>query len=134
MSTGNDKKILALREKIQEKKDKIGKVKFVPTTSCSIDWNGNRFNLHALNKDQLDFLLIYLNSCRLSMVDLGMSKMIISGFSLMDWIADIKMKLAVISQKEEENNLKALESKLNTLLSEDKKTELELASIEGLLN
>jgi hypothetical protein len=43
------------------------------------------------------------------------------------------MKLNVIAQKAEEDNLKALEKKLSTLLSEDKKTEMELDSIANLL-
>jgi hypothetical protein len=57
----------------------------------------------------------------------------ISGYSINDWMTDIKLKLDILSQKEEENSLKALESKLAALLSNDKKTELELSSIEKLL-
>ena len=134
MSTGNDKKILLLRTKIQEKKEKIGNVKFHPVTTCSIDLDGDRHNLHVLGKPQLEFLMIRLNSYRLSMVDLGIKDCIISGHSVNSWISDIKMKIAVLAQKEEEASLRAMESKLNALLSDDKKTELELTAIESMLS
>ena len=45
----------------------------------------------------------------------------------------MKARLEVIATKREENNLKAMETKLDKLLSEDKKTELELDSIAELL-
>jgi hypothetical protein len=133
MGAANDKKILALRNKIQEKKDKIGKTRFVPVTNCSIELDGTRHNLQVLNNEQLTYMLIRLNALRLSMEDLGIKICNISGYTVQDWITDIKMKLEVLAQKTEENSLKALEIKLSTLLSEDKKTELELTSIADLL-
>ena len=45
-----------------------------------------------------------------------------------------KMKIAVLAQKEEEASLRAMEGKLNALLSDDKKTELELTAIESMLS
>jgi hypothetical protein len=137
MGSANDKKILALRAKIEEKKNKIEKTKFVPITNCSIELDGIRHNIQVLSKDQLTFLLIKLNSYFLSMIDLESNyKTVscnISGYSIKEWLTDIKLKLDVLSQKNEEANLKALENKLNTLLSEDKKTEIELESIAKTL-
>lgn len=49
------------------------------------------------------------------------------------WIKDIKSKLSVLALKREENDLKKMESKLDKLLSEDKKTELEIDEIAALL-
>lgn len=47
---------------------------------------------------------------------------------------DVKKRIVMLKSKETERELKAAENKLNTLLSEDKKTELEIDSIEALLN
>ena len=69
----------------------------------------------------------------MSAADLGLDKFEISGYDLNDWITDVKARLEVIATKREENNLKAMETKLDKLLSEDKKTELELDSIAELL-
>jgi hypothetical protein len=132
-TAANDKKILDLRNIIEDKKSKLKTSKFIPVTNCSLDLDGARFNIHTLNADTLTLLLVKLNSLVLSMNDLKISSLHFSGYSIHSWIADIKLKLEIIAQKEAENNLKTLESKLATLLSNDKKTELELEAIEKLL-
>jgi hypothetical protein len=68
------------------------------------------------------------------MNDLGVSEFLMDGYTIQEWISDIKSKLEVLAQKNEESNLRMLESKLSMLLSEDKKTELELDAIANLLN
>jgi len=134
MGTANDKKVLALKAMIQEKKNKIEKIKFVSLTNCSIELDGVRYNILTLNRDHLTFLLIKLNMYWLSMKDLGVEVLIISGYTVQDWITDIQLKLKALSQKVEEDTLKTFELKLEMLLSEDKKTELELSSMESFLN
>lgn len=133
MGAANDKKILGLKTLIAEKKEKLEKAKFVPITNCSIEFEGVRSNIQVLGKDQLTLLLIRLNAYRLSMVDLGIDECPISGYDLKDWITDIKLRVKVLDLKKEEESLKALERKLETLLSDDKKTELELSSIASML-
>jgi len=133
MKSLNDKKIIELRKIVEEKKANLRKVKFTPITNCSIEIENNRYNLNVQSKENLTLILIKLNSYLISMKDLGISKLEISGYALEDWVTDIKLKLEVISQKIEENNLKDLEKKLSTLLSDDKKTELELNDIANLL-
>jgi hypothetical protein len=134
MGTANDKKVLELKAKIQEKRDKFEKVKFTSLTNCSLELDGVRNNILIMDKDFLTLLLIKLNSYRMSMVDLGVEELNIGGYAIQDWISDIQLKLKVIAQKSEEEKLKILEKKLGTLLSEDKKTELELTSIASLLD
>ena len=131
----NDKKILDLKKIIENKKEVLKRLKFnfTPITNCSLELDGARFNIHTLGTDALTLLLIKLNSLILSMTDLKISSLHISGYSVHNWVADIKSKLEIIAQKEEENNLKALESRLSVLLSNDKRTELELEAIEKLL-
>jgi hypothetical protein len=146
-TAANDKKILDLKTIIATKKSKIKSFKFIPVTNCSLELDGTRFNIHTLSANDLTFLLVKLNSLVLSMNDLKdhrsgsstdngcfiINSLTLSGYSLQNWIADIKLKLEIIAQKEEENNLKALEAKLSVLLSNDKRTELELDAIEKLL-
>lgn len=135
MGNINDEKIMELKSQIKEKKAKLkGKKKFTPVTNCSIEIDGVRQNLQVLSKDQLISLLVKLNSYRLSVVDLELSdEFMMSGYKLEDWIADIKAKLEIIILREEENKLQILESKLHTLLSIDKKVELEIDEIKSLI-
>jgi hypothetical protein len=129
----NDEKVLNLKKKIEEKKAKIGTTRFSPITNCIIEFRDGRKNIQTLKNEDLTILLIELNSFRMSMKDLGIKNCTISGYDISDWIQDIKSRLAVIVQKKEEAELKTLEKKLDTLLSSDKRTELELDSIEKLL-
>ncbi|WP_010497771.1 hypothetical protein [Paenibacillus elgii] len=135
MANNNDQKILELKKQIEEKKKKIGKSqKFTPTTNCSIELDGVRHNIQILQKDQIVQLMVKLNSYTMSARDLGvLDDYSISGYSVMDWISDLKSKLDFMNRKEEEQKLKAMEAKLDQLLSEDKKVELEINAIESLL-
>ena len=125
----NDSKIMVLKKQIEEKKIKLGKSqKFTPITNCSIELDGVRTNIQVLNKEQLTYLLVKLNSYALSAKSLEID-FVISGYHVADWITDIKSKLDFVSRKEEENKLKVMESKLHELLSNEKKVELEIDEI-----
>ncbi len=132
----NDDKILLLKQKIAEKKDAIGQTDhFSPLTSCSIELNGVRYNLHAADKDTLVLLACQLHSIRFAAEATNLlDQCMISGFHLTDWISDINKKLNIASKKAELAKLKAMEAQLNKLLSNDKKTELEIDSIAEALN
>lgn len=131
----NDDRILELKKQIESKKKAIAekKIRFAPETNCIIDMDGTTFNLNVCSSDTLMLLLVKLNSYRISLIDLGLSDFEISGYSVNTWIKDIKAKLDTLNLKKEESDLKTLESKLDKLLSEDKKTELELDEIAALL-
>lgn len=131
----NDDRILELKKQIEDKRKAISekKVGFVPETNCVLNMDGMTINLNVCSDDELVLLLIRLNSYLMSAVDLGMPDFEISGYSVTDWIKDIKSKLEVSSLKKEETDLKKMESKLDKLLSDDKKTELEIDEIANLL-
>jgi hypothetical protein len=96
--------------------------------------DGVRHNIQVLTREQLIALLVKLNSYLLSAKDLNiLSEYIISGYFVEEWILDIKAKIEILSRKDEEKNLKAMEDKLLKLLSEGKKVELELNDIEAML-
>ena len=131
----NDDRILELKKQVEDKKKELTnkKTRFVPVTNCILEMDGMTLNLNVLSENALILLWIRLNAYRMSAADLGLDKFEISGYDLEDWITDVKARLEVIATKREENNLKAMEAKLDKLLSEDKKTELELDSIAELL-
>lgn len=131
----NDDRIIELKKQIEDKKKDLSekKVRFIPETNCVLNMDGMTINLNVCSDDALMLLLIRLNSYFMSAVDLGMSDFEISGYSVTVWIKDIKSKLEVSSLKKEEADLKKMESKLDKLLSDDKKTELEIDEIANLL-
>jgi hypothetical protein len=135
MANNNDQKILELKKQIEDKKKKVGKSqKLTPVTNCSIELDGMRININVLAKEQLVSLMVKLNSYAISAKELEvLDDYNISGFNVMDWIKDLKSKLEFINRKDEEQKLKAMESKLDLLLSNEKKVELEIDEIENLL-
>ena len=131
----NDEKIMLLKSQIAERKKGLKvKKKFSPLTNCSIELDGARYNLHVSQKEILTNLLVKLNMYRLSVVDLNLEdEYIMSGFSVDEWITDIKLKLEILRYEEEDRKLKVLEQKLHNLLSLDKKVELEIGEIESMI-
>ena len=131
----NDDRILELKKQIDEKKDNITnkKVKFVPETNCVLIFDGVNYNLNVCQYEDLKLLLIKLNSYVISAKDLGYEDFVISGYDVSEWMNDIRNKMEVIELKKEEVLLKNMELKLDKLLSDDKKTELEIDEIAELL-
>lgn len=135
MSNVNDAKIMELKKQIAEKKEKLAGInRFVPTTNCSVEVDGTRYNINTLQKEQIIHLMVRLNLYRISAKDLELTEEFnISGYKPEEWITDLKVKLDILSKKDEERKLKAMEDKLDRLLSDEKKTELELDDIEAML-
>ena len=136
MATKNDERVLQLKKQIEEKKKYLAerKVKFTPETNCVLDLDGVKYNLNVCTDDMLIFLMIKLNMYVMSANDLDMPIPMLSGYSVNLWISDIRNKLAVSGMKREENDLKIMEAKLDKMLSDEKKTELELDEIAALLS
>jgi hypothetical protein len=131
----NDEKVLKLKAVLEEKKENLKKAdKFTPVTNLSLELHGIRTNLNVAGLDQLAVLLIEMNSYVLSAKDLNMSEPKISGFTPSEWVQDLRGKYMLANRKQEVANIKVMEDKLNSLLSTDKKVELELQEIESLLN
>lgn len=131
----NDDRILELKKQIEKKKADIAsrKVKFVPETNCILEIDSERYNLNVAVDGVLTLLMIKLNMYNMSADSLEISHPIISGYTTDLWIQDIKSKLAASGMKREENELKKMEAKLIKLLSDEKKTELEIDEIASLL-
>ena len=131
----NDIKILELKNKIEDKRSNIKELKrFNHITNCILILRGESYNLNVQDKQQLINLLVELNSLYLSYKNLDIEdEYLLNGFNLEDWISDIKQKIDIINIKAETKKLNDLETKLNNMLSKDKKTEMELNDIENMI-
>lgn len=127
-----DNKIIKLKETINKKQKNLELLptKFSPRTNCMFSFfDGHHiFNLHTLNENELCKL-----RNQLSVLNKEEYKPVYNGSELVDWIIDIDQKIGVINYKKELNKLNDLKLKLDSLLSEDKKKELELEEIEKML-
>lgn len=130
----NDDRIMELKSKIKKKREELDKHKgrFNPITNCLLYLDKVTYNL---NVDSSELLLIKLNMMAMSAKDLKIdtSKLIISGYSLDNWIEDVKSNLEVQRYKKEKKDLDKLEKELTSLLSDDKQTELEIDRLATLL-
>ena len=131
----NDDRILELKKQIETKKKSISekKIRFIPETNCVLSMDGMTINLNVCSDDVLLLLLIRLNSYLMSAKDLNIADFEILWYSVTVCIKDIISNLEVSGLKKEESDLKKMESKLDKLLSDDKKTELEIDEIAALL-
>lgn len=135
MAQKNDDRIMQLKEQIEKKREELAASntsRFVPITNCLLVIDKTTYNLHV---DSSELLLIKLNSMRLSAKDLGIdtSKLMISGYSLDNWITDVKNNLSIQNYKAEKKKLDSLEKQLTALLSDDKQTELQIDQLAALL-
>ena len=126
----NDTLILQLKQQISEKKSKLQKLnRFTPITNMSLELFGERHNLNVLGIN----VLLLLKATLTSIQQHSELPLIVSGFQISDWISDLQLKIRLLNKDAEQKKLDELEKQLRKLLSEDKKVELELDSIEGLL-
>ena len=134
----NDKRILDLKKKIEEKEkqQKKKKKRFSPVTNCLLNFYGKTFNLHAASKEDIDILLVTLQPMLKAAAELEIDPATIkvSGYSLTDWMTDVKAKRSTNSVAEQTAALKTMKAKLHQLLSSDKKVELEIDDIEKFLS
>ena len=134
MAQKNDERIMQLKQQIEVKRKELANQtgRFTPITNCLLVIDKVTYNLHV---ESSELLLIKVNMMAMSAKDLGLdiSKVIISGYSLADWLDDIKNYMKVQSYKDEKRKLERLEKQLDALLSDDKRTELEIDSIAALI-
>ena len=132
----NDKRILDLKKNIELKKKTIKQnEKFNPVTNCMLKIGETMYNINVLDVTSLIFLLGKLDTyLKVVQTEKLTNCTIISNFEIRDWHGDILSKIRTIKLKEEMSTLKSMEDKLGKLLSDKKKTELELDDIESFLS
>jgi hypothetical protein len=133
----NDDKIIGMKEEILKKKKELskGSVKVTTITNCSLNIVDKRYNINTLKGQELQHLLVSVNMLFLSAKDLKMQDDFkYDGYLLGDWISDLKSRVAVEEYKKKVKEMTALEKQLDSLLSSDKQTELEIDGISELIN
>ena len=132
----NDRIILGLKADITSEKEQLRVIKAQrPITNCSLEANGVRYNLHAINRETTIQLLVWINAQKISAVDLGLlDEYKICNYHADDWIKDLKSRLLTITTSEREAKLKSLEAKLHQLLSVEKRVELEIDLLKKEFN
>lgn len=134
MAQKNDDKIMTLKAQVENKRAELGKMPSVvrPTTNCQLEIGKEQINIRV---ESTTFLLVRLNAYAMAAKDLGINpdEVILSGYTLNQWIQDVRDFLQVQKYREEKRKLNDLEKSLNSLLSDDKRTELEIDRIAAML-
>ena len=131
MDSTNDARIMILKGQIQRERDSITEAKkFVPATTCIYTFpNNTKINLRALTEDELTQLLIIVHTLIGTAEKMDRPGALFQGFTLYDWAHDIEGCLEQRYIHERKAKLARYEKQLDSLLSDDKKTELELDAI-----
>lgn len=137
MSTKNDEMILQLKKKVEEQKAELAKLPrtLQSETSTVFRTDAENLNLRVMSVEQLKLLKVKLHAYAMSAIDLEIEidEVVVSGFSIDKWMHDIDMQISVLTRAEKEKKLKETEATLNRLLSDDKRTELELQELAKML-
>lgn len=137
MSTKNDEMILQLKKKVEEQKAELVKLPrtLQSETSTVFRQDVDNLNLRVMSVEQLKLLKVKLYTYAMAAADLeiGIDEVIISGFSIDKWMHDIDTQISVLTRAEKEKKLKETEATLNRMLSDDKRTELELQELAKIL-
>lgn len=137
-----DNKIRVLAEKVERERKALGKKPRASwQTNAVFRYNDNKyFNLNTIKDpttlvDALSFLLERDNNTSEAARRLGVEvpELVWNGYGLSDWEKDFKLRIEIMNWDKRKKQLDNTEKKLNMLLSEEAKTEMELAEIEALL-
>lgn len=139
----NDALVEQLQKAVELKKAQIkdGERPSFKTNMMYVSFNGERINLQAAEESTLiavtGEIMIRENSYGngLIMLDLPEEnyKFKVQGFTVLEWINDIKARITKINITKEKKKLAELELRLKSLMSEDKRTELALKEIQEML-
>lgn len=133
-ATNNDERIRDLKAEIQKQIDEMPKPEKNYKTNLSLTFQKQFYNLNATDVNSLKELLIQLYLYNEAIRELALDNFTISGYSVEDWISDIKTVLTVRATQERLNTLRSSYSKVDSLLSESAKTEDYLNDLEKFLN
>lgn len=125
-----DDVILKYKVDIEKLEEEISNIKWKPITNCKVEFLNKEFNLNVFNDhNQLVEVWAYYNSLKCAYDKFKNLNITKNGFKLSEWLEDIESRILYISNKEKSKTLKSMKSKLEALLSDDKKVELELNSL-----
>lgn len=144
MAKKNDNLVTELLKKVEEKKAQIEKIKNPDYTTnlsfpMSMFGSTNRINLNVADEEVLVSIMVYLETMIDKAADSAKRNGVVYsgqwfGFKLMDWHNDVVLKLKQKQSQRQVLELREIENKLNSLLSEDKRTNMELENLSKLLS
>lgn len=138
----NDERILKLLNEIKLKEGKIESYKKEDyRTNCMLILDKETININTISKNDLKILACKIASLyqgesylfQSGQFDLRGDLTTINGFNLKEWIFDICERINFLEIKEEKAKLKQMKSKLENMVSDDKKVEMELDLFENML-
>ena len=142
MAKKNDALVEQLLKKVEEKKAQIQKIKnpsFKTNLSLPVDGTTTRINLNVASPELLFRILVDLET-RIEKSDSVAKKYDVvfdnawHGYTLEDWRDDVVLKIRQSQAQRQVNELREVEKKLNSLMSEDKRTNMELEKLSTLLS
>jgi hypothetical protein len=113
-----DDMIEDLKVKLEKQKKENKVVKFIPETNCNLTLLLGTFNINVLTIYQSYELLAYLKNI---ISDDITKDFTISSFSIHLWIKDIELKIEELQYKENLKDIRTKESKLDSLISTERK-------------
>lgn len=133
----NDDKILALKKQLEEKKSNIKSDKVKMLTNGIFTFEGKQINLQTFNMDQrnnLIDLIVKITLLRDTAEKLGyIDEYKIDRLPINDILSDLNSRMDYISVSVKLQEIKSIEAKLSTLLSADKRVELEIDSLDSIV-
>lgn len=140
----NDDKIKALITKVEEQQGNLGsKPRGTWNTNGIFKYPGGKdfFNLNTIKDPQplveaLSFLLEkeLLHNQAAERLGVPVKPFIWDDKTISEWEGDFKKRLEIVNWENKKAQLEDTKKKLKSLVSEEAKTEMELANIESLLN
>ena len=128
-----DKEILLLKKEVADRKAALKVTDgFRNKTNLILPFFGQRHNLNVISAGELMILLAQLLCYPANLKSIGIDEEIeLGGFSIDDWIHDLKGRYDLLLRRKKEDELHVFEQRLNDLLSDDFKKEEEF---ENLVN
>ena len=137
MANKNDETILLLKKKVELQRAELAKLPrtLQAETSTVLRQDVENLNLRVMSVEQLKLLKVKLHTYTMAAADLKIEidEVVISGYSIDKWMHDIDTQISVLTRAEKEKKLKETEATLNRMLSDDKRTELELQELAKIL-
>jgi hypothetical protein len=147
-----DEAVMDLLVKVEQKKEEIKKAKKKPQwkTNCSIGADADpksshdRKNIQVMRTTQevmewYAFLLQKREFLRQAADELGITAteadagLSWMAYSIQDWLADLKSRVAQLTIEQKQAEVKALDARVNKLVSPDQRRSMELEALQQIL-
>ena len=134
----NDKLILKTKEQIEISLQKIKETEkgFIKKTNFILEWNNNTFNLNVIPQEQIAILMWQLTSYKEFLINKNLPLKIkySQDYTIDDWLHDLEKQHLKKNLSAEKTRLSNLQKLLESKLTEETKTSLELENLISQIN